>query len=313
MQTGVTARNSIIMTPNTQFYGWNGHRCAYEVCGSQNQDNASPPLVLMHPIGVGLSRRFWDPFCQTWLQSGQPNLIYNPDLLGCGASDMPHMSYKSEDWAHQLLQLIQTVIQRPSVVVVQGALFPVAIVLAQIAPPGLIRGLVLSGPPAWKIMTQSTPDWQHQFGWQVFTSPLGQGFYRYARRRQFLQSFSERQLFADPNDIDDQWLDMLKAGSENPASRHAVFSFLAGFWRRGWQEAIEQLSVPTLVVIGDIASSISRSGKSETPDQRMQDYLQHLPNAQGVQIPGRNVLPYESTTAFVEAITPFIRELNMDK
>ncbi|GAB4382056.1 MAG: alpha/beta hydrolase [Elainellaceae cyanobacterium] len=307
MGSGAAAQESIT-TPTTQFYSWRQYRCAYEVHQPLTGNTDKTPLVLIHPIGVGLSRRFWDPFCNAWLQLGQENQIYNPDLLGCGASDMPSMPYKSEDWAEQLLEFIQSVIQRPVILVVQGALLPAAIVLTQIAPSGLIRGLVLSGPPAWKIMTEATPNWRHQLNWQLFSSPLGQGFYRYARRREFLRSFSERQLFADPKDIDQQWLDMLKAGSENPASRHAVFSFLAGFWRRDWQAAIEHLTVPTLVVIGNTASSISQSGKSETPEQRLQDYLKHLPQGQGRQISGRNVLPYESTMAFVEAIVPFVRE-----
>jgi pimeloyl-ACP methyl ester carboxylesterase len=293
--------------PETQFYYWQNLRCAYEVRSPQTVDASKLPLLLVHPIGVGLSRHFWDRFCRGWEQAAQPNLIYSPDLAGCGESDMPRMAYRPEDWAEQLLTFLQTAIQRPVILVVQGALFPIAIVLIQKAPE-LVRGLVLAGPPAWKIMTQPTADWQDNLGWQLFTSPLGQGFYRYARRQQFLRSFSVRQLFANPDDVDQEWLKELEAGSRHPGSRHAVFSFLSGFWRRNWQPAIEQLTLPTLVLIGETASNISRSAKSETPEQRIQDYLSHLPNAQALTIPGRNVLPYESTAAFIEAIEPFVQQ-----
>lgn len=293
--------------PETQFYYWRNVRCAYEVRSPETVDASKLPLLLVHPIGVGLSRHFWDRFCDGWQQAAQPNPIYSPDLAGCGESDMPRMAYRPEDWAEQLLTFLQTVIQRPVILVVQGALFPIAIVLIQKAPE-LVRGLVLAGPPAWKIMTQPTADWQDNLGWQLFTSPLGQGFYRYARRQQFLRSFSVRQLFAKSEDVDQEWLKALEAGSRNPSSRHAVFSFLSGFWRRNWQPAIEQLALPTLVLVGDTASNISRSAKSETPEQRIQDYLHHLPNAQARTVPGRNVLPYESTAAFIEAIEPFVQQ-----
>jgi len=296
----------------TEFYQWQGHRCAYEVRSAPSTSTAENtnqlPLLLLHPIGVGLSRRFWDRFCDVWVQSAQHNSIYNPDLLGCGESSMPHRPYRPEDWADQLLHFMQTVIQQPVILVVQGALLPVAIALNQKASSTQIRGLVLSGPPAWKVMTQPTPEWKQQLNWQLFDSPIGQGFFQYARSRRFLKSFSIRQLFASAEDVDQNWLNMLIAGAENSASRHAVFSFLAGFWRRDWQDTIAHLSPPTLVVIGNIASSISRSGKSETPNERLQDYLKSLPNGQGIQIPGRNVLPYESTQAFVEAIVPFIQQ-----
>ena len=45
--------------PETQFYQWRGYRCAYEVRTSPNQvDDTRSPLLLLHPIGVGLSRHF---------------------------------------------------------------------------------------------------------------------------------------------------------------------------------------------------------------------------------------------------------------
>lgn len=303
-----STQNALSTAPATQFYEWQGQRCAYEVRKPDGIQDNKTPLLLLHPIGVGLSRHFWDRFCTAWFQAGQTNPIYNPDLLGCGDSSMPHRPYHPEDWAEQLLYFIQTVIQQPVILVVQGALLPVAIALTQKASADEIRGLVLSGPPAWKVMTRPTATWKDQLNWRLFDSPLGQGFFQYARSRRFLRSFSTRQLFADAADVDQNWLDMLIAGAENAASRHAVFSFLAGFWRRNWQEPIAHLNLPTLVIIGNTASSISRSGKSETPDERLQDYLKYLPAGQGKQISGRNVLPYESTQAFVEAIVPFIQQ-----
>jgi pimeloyl-ACP methyl ester carboxylesterase len=294
-------------TPATQFYDWNGLRCAYEVRSSEYTDADKPPLLLIQPIGVGLSRRFWDRFCRTWLQSGQPNQIYSPDLAGCGESAMPQRPYTPEDWSDQLLTFMQTVIHRPVILIVQGASFPIAISLIQKAPEA-VQGLILAGPPAWKIMSQPTADWQDQLSWSLFASPLGQAFYRYARRQQFIRSFSVRQLFGKPEDVDSEWLNTLEAGSRHLDSRYAVFSFLAGFWRRDWQTAIESLKVPTLVLVGNTASNISRSAKSETSEQRMADYLKHLPHAEGKFVAGRNVLPYESTAAFVEAIVPFVQQ-----
>lgn len=301
---------STLAGPSTQFYTWKGYRCAYEVHESPDQKQNATPILLIHPIGVGLSRRFWDRFCAAWFASGNPNPIYNPDLLGCGESDMPHVAYTPQDWAKQLQYFLETVVQEPAIVIAQGALFPVAIALAQLQnESSWVKGLVLSGPPAWPVMTNETPDWQTKLSWSLFDSPLGRGFYRYARRRQFLESFSNKQLFARSEDVDQQWLDMLQAGAEDTASRHAVYSFLAGFWRKDYEQAIAHLNPPTLVVLGNEASSISRSGKSETPEQRMNDYLNHLPHGEGVQISGRNVPPYESTQAFVEAIAPFIQRL----
>jgi pimeloyl-ACP methyl ester carboxylesterase len=124
-----------------------------------------------------------------------------------------------------------------------------------------------------------------------------------------LRSFSERQLFADRATVDAQWLDTLENGAVNPDSRYAVFSFLAGFWREDYEKAIEAIAQPTLVVVGDKASSISRTGQSETPEERIAEYVKHLPQGQARKISGRNVLPYESTAEFVAVVAEFVNQL----
>ena len=310
MQQKSSIRDSTITKdgmPPTQFYIWRNYRCAYEVHNpNQSTVDEGIPLLLIHPIGVGLSRHFWQRFCGESVKIGCCNQIYNPDLLGCGESDMPHVAYTPTDWAEQLQHFVQTVVKKPVILVVQGALLPVAIALATHA--SWIQGLVLAGPPAWAVITKDSDAWQQKLRWNLLDSPLGIAFYRYARRQQFLQSFSTRQLFADANSVDAEWLNTLEAGAKNPDSRYAVFSFLAGFWRQDYKEAIAAIAQPTLVVVGDTASSISQVGKAETPEQRLADYLKYLPKGSGVKVPGRNVLPYESTDEFIAAIAPFLDE-----
>ncbi len=292
--------------PSTQFYAWKNYRCAYEHYTSDvGEAQDSTPLLLIHPIGVGLSRRFWHRFCDDWYQSGCTNPIYNPDLLGCGESEMPHIAYTPADWAAQLQHFLQTVIQKPVTLVVQGALLPVALELLQLqTQPNLIQKLVLASPPAMALMTQATGVRKQKLTWNLLDSPLGAAFYLYARRPQFLSSFSTRQLFANTEQVDREWLEMLVKGATDPTSRYAVFSFLAGFWRQNYREAIAAIAQPTLVVMGDRASSISKD-KQDTPDRRLADYLECLPHGEGVKIAGRNVLPYESTSEFTATLAAF--------
>ena len=295
---------------SSNFYNWNGYRCAYEIIQTQNSTPDSIPLLLIHPIGVGLSRQFWQRFCNEWYKQGNNNLIYNPDLLGCGESDMPRIAYNPEDWALQLEFFIKNIVQKPVILVVQGGLFPIAIELVT-KQPDLISGMVLSGPPAWATITKPAPVWQQKILWNLlFDSPSGNLFYRYARRRKFLADFSVKKLFASEADVDKEWLDTLKVGAENLDSRYAVFSFLAGFWRKDYQTAIESIKKPTLAVFGEVASSISKSGKKDDTEKRINDYKIHLSQGDAIQIAGRNVLPYESTAEFASSITPFVKSIS---
>ena len=293
------------MANSSQFYSWQGFRCAYSVHGSED---ALKSLVLIHPIGVGLSGAFWQRFIETWLARNPDWKIYNPDLMGCGECDLPSVAYYPVDWAKQLKYFIETVVKQPVTLVVQGASFPIAIKLVQLLESNQIRSLVLSAPPAWRTITDAAKPTQQKLLWNLlFDSPIGLGnlFYRYARRRQFIESFSVRQLFADAREVDRHWLDELTAGAKDSQTRYAVFSFLAGFWREDYAEAIALITQPTLVVLGEQTSSISSEGKPETVQERLEAYRFHLTKGEGCIIPGRNVLPYESTSELVKAVSSF--------
>lgn len=291
-----------------EYYQWRGYQCAYEFHPSSSETSADIPLLLIHPIGVGLSRRFWYRFCEKW--QGYNNPIYSPDLLGCGESAKPAVAYQTTDWAEQLQYLIETVIKQPVILVAQGALLPVAIALSKTYPES-VRGIVLSGPPAWRVMTEASSPTKQRLLWNLFfDTPVGRLFWNYACREQFLQSFSIKQLFAEAKDVDREWLDLLAIGSKDPKSRYAVFSFLAGFWRQDYTQDMANLTQPTLVVFGDKASSISRSGKSETVDKRGKFYEEGWQKAKSIVIPGRNVLPYEKTESFIKVTHDFVRNIN---
>lgn len=303
------------MTNSPQYYYWQNFRCGYTVNQLHQFLPQAPAIVLIHPVGVGLSGIFWERFIQTWLAQNPHSVVYNPDLLGCGSSDMPAVAYYPVDWAAQLEYFITQVVQQPVVLIVQGASLPIAIKLIQnSASSNLIKGLVLSAPPAWRTITDPAKPLAQKLFWNLlFNSPLGLGklFYLYAQRRQFIESFSVRQLFADAAQVDDNWLDKLSEGGKNLASRYAVFSFLAGFWRADYQQAIAQIQQPTLVIFGEQSSSISREGKQETVQERLDNYTKYLSQGQGCIIPGRNVLPYESTSDFVKVAGDFVQKLKI--
>jgi pimeloyl-ACP methyl ester carboxylesterase len=292
---------------NPKAYTWNRYHCTYEHYPGQED----LPLLLIHPLGVGLSRWFWHRFCAEFRRQGFRHSLYNPDLLGCGDGDQPAVAYTPEDWAAQLDYLIQTVIQRPVAVIAQGATFPIAIKLVErTRGKGWVRSLVLAGPPGWALISTPTSALTQKLLWNLlFSGPVGTAFFRYARREAFLRSFSRRQLFDNEQDIDREWLHHLEQDAANAAGRHAVFSFLAGFWREDYTQAIESIQQPTLVLFGQAASGIDRISRDDDAQKRLQDYLKRIPNSSGKLISGRNVLPYESTEQFVRATGQWLEGL----
>ena len=56
---------------------------------------------------------------------------------------MPSVAYYPVDWAEQLQYFLETIVQKPVILIVQGALFPVAISLVKLQQKSnLISGLI---------------------------------------------------------------------------------------------------------------------------------------------------------------------------
>src|SRR5207244_9620243 len=71
-------------------------------------DPPAPPVLLLHGLGVGGS--IWQSFARRLL----PHLAaVAPDLRGHGQSDAPDAGYAPNDYANDLLELIETELQPP--------------------------------------------------------------------------------------------------------------------------------------------------------------------------------------------------------
>jgi len=267
-----------------------------------------PPLLLIHPIGVGLSSRFWDRFIRRWQNDDPEAELLAPDLIGCGEAACSRDPLTPHDWAKPLAALLQKRNGGPAVIVTQGTSLPIALALLELAPD-LVCGLVAVSPPGWRVLQEEVPIERSRRLWRwLFRSPIGDLFYRYARRRSFLQSFSRKNLFAEAEAVDEQWLQTLREGSRSMDTRWAVYSFLAGFWRRDWEPRLTGLTLPLQVVFGGSATGIGRSRSWDDLDERLATYRRKLPEAVIDTIPGRNVLPYESTDDCVKCIRRWLND-----
>ena len=64
----------------TKFYIWKGNRCTYELYPQKEDVTTRASLLLIHPVGVGLSKYFWHRFCSLWQSENLPNSISYLDI-----------------------------------------------------------------------------------------------------------------------------------------------------------------------------------------------------------------------------------------
>ena len=103
-------------------YSHDGWRLAYRHKAAAAGHENDAPLLLVHPVGIGLSSWFWERFMEEW-RGGE---LYAPDLIGCSYSGdrwepAARGLFLPLDWARGCETLWREHIQRPCVVVAQGA------------------------------------------------------------------------------------------------------------------------------------------------------------------------------------------------
>lgn len=278
------------------------------------------PILLIHPVGIGLASWFWEKFMEDW---NGDSAVYAVDLVGCGIADGGDAWNPDEQgmtfplgWALGCEALLNQVILpqavtasrkasrlpflgKPSAgsctVVAQGGLAPVGVVLAARNPDTVDR-LVLTSPPSWKDMVTPVPEVELERNYSFLRSTIGSLAFGLLESKWALEFFSNAFLFADK--CDDLWLD--RALEEAcPAARPPVQVFNSGFcMHRSFEEELATLVQPTLVLQGD---------QDTTRIDKRNEYATEMRDCQIQTITGQNVLPWESPLQVCTAVRDFQR------
>jgi len=297
-----------------------------------------PPLLCIPPIGVGITAKFFEPLHREWAHLGAPCSLHTPDLLGCGsASPKTRTFYTPELYADALLAYIETHIKRPVVLVVQGGLLPVALEMWRKGGPSVIAGFCLMSPPPLRFLSPEAVEeagvrgrfrgkaaaadsgstrrrwrWKQRIFWALAQSSVGGFFFRYLRGADGarIRAFSERNLFADPARVDDEWMTMCNEGAVETRSRHATFAYLCGTvpggaWRDDRLDLLKSLSVPCQVLRGTGAGD---EAAVRVASERLEAFIAVLrrESCSGLVAGGRSVLPYENSGRVAQRLISFI-------
>jgi pimeloyl-ACP methyl ester carboxylesterase len=275
------------------------------------------PLLLIHPVGIGLSSWFWERVMDAWTGPA----VYAPNLIGCGVQEgsdpwVPSDQERGLTFPLGWVQGCETLMQDAEsslessasgalpfylsqkkdavtfTVVAQGGLAPVGVLLAS-RNPNTVGKLILTSPPRWKDMTTAVPQAELDRNYNFLRSPIwGKLAFSVLESRKAVEFFSNRFLFREP--CDDEWLE--KGGNESCVeARPPVMAFNAGFCNpRSFEEELLALEQPTLVLGG------------EADKRQRQEYTEKMKECILVKnIPGLNVLPWESPELVAEAIRNF--------
>lgn len=244
-------------------------------------------IMLIHPIGVGIARWYYQRLVSSLVTKqakvGERLVVVVPDLLGSGSACNATVGtetvkkfplFNISDWTGQVEALMSSVEATSETtygvnidrwcVVANGGCSPIALQLAErkrigeetdaIGVP--VANLILSSVPRlpFFLKNETTNDPEKVAkSYRTLSGVPGNLFWWYSCRNKgaFIQTFSEKNLIADPKNLGPTWRSNCyeTAISFDGKGRYATFSFLAGTLQDG--------CVPSLEAIKDSSLEIS--------------------------------------------------------
>lgn len=282
-----------------------GWTCAYRYKAAQSPEcqRRYQPLLLIHPVGIGLSSWFWLNLMQKY--RGE---VYAIDLIGCGTigGDMwdPQIRgmFFPRTWSEQCASLLlQRDIRRPCAVVCQGAVAPVGVLLTH-SYPQFVSHLTLTSPPEYKDMIQPIPNFSLERNYRFYQSPVwGNLAFSALENRRAIQLFSNLFLFDSPITVDDIFVtNAIKEcrDSNKVLLRNPIKAFNSGLLlHRSLKVELDSIRQPTLILCGESDSLRNKN---------RQGYQDFMKKCTLKIIRGKNILPWEFPEEVCNELVEFI-------
>jgi hypothetical protein len=235
-----------------------------------NTKNDVTGVILIHPIGVGISKWFYDRLNESFADTNVSSTLYliTPDLLGSGSAvclPAPPENVKPSiiplfnisDWSDQITELMSTMEEKyPDInqwcLVANGGCSPIALQVAQRSVEGTsatfqcpVSTIILSSVPRPQFFLEASDPKKVAKAYKRLCGPVGNAFWWYSCRNEgaFIQKFSEKNLVADPANLGDQWrMNCFQMASQNKGqSKYSTFAFLAGTLQDGCVASLNAL------------------------------------------------------------------------
>ena len=239
-------------------------------------------VMLIHPIGVGIARWYYQRLITSLIarqaKIGERLVVVVPDLLGSGSACNATAGsevvqkfplFNISDWTDQLEDLMSSVeIASESsngidrwCVVTNGGCSPIALQLAACRNCDTettkvpVSNLVLSSVPRLPFFLKnetSNDAAKVKKSYRTLSGTVGKLFWWYSCRNNgaFIQTFSEKNLIADPKNLGPTWRSNCyeTAISFDGRGKYSTFSFLAGTLQDGCASSLEAIKNTPLAI-----------------------------------------------------------------
>ena len=255
------AQNKLKVEPEN-FFKWKNLNIYYTKYGSLGS-----PVILLHDINPAASSVEWDNIVELLAQDHR---VYVLDLLGCGRSDKPELTYTNFYYVELLIDFIKSRVCEKSFIVASGLTCSIAL-MAGAYDSSKFSGMVFINPPSTGLLSQ-IPNNGTKFAKKLLESPIvGKLIYNKLYSRQRVDNlFTEKYLY-NPFKVTTSLIDTYYESAHlgNGSGRFLQGSLSGRYINMNVNHALKNLKIHADIIVGGALRDedfISRSWRRINPE-----------------------------------------------
>ncbi|KAK7356849.1 hypothetical protein VNO80_16128 [Phaseolus coccineus] len=213
-----------------------------------------PPLLLVH--GFGASIPHWRRNIKILAQN---YTVYAIDLLGFGASDKPPgFEYTMEAWAQLILDFLNEVIQKPTVLIGNSVGSLACLIAASDSSQTLVRGIVLLNCAGGMNNKAIVDDWRIKLllpllwliDFLLKQKGIASAIFERVKQRENLRNVLSS-VYGNKESVDEELVEIIREPANAPGALDAFVSIVTGPPGPNPVALMPNISLPVLLLWGD--------------------------------------------------------------
>lgn len=245
---------NILKSQNGDYYDWKNGKIFYTKRGSGS------PILLIHDLDPVSSSYEW---CRIVKKLEKTHTVYTLDLLGCGRSEKPYLTYTNYLYVQLITDFIQNIIhETPDVIATNTSIS--FVVLAQNLNHHLMKRIVAINPPTMESFEQG-PDKYSNVKKTLLEFPIiGTFIYNMRTHETCIQQKLQKTYFCKPQLVSSKMLDAYyEAAHKNGGhGKYLMASMECHYTNNTITHAIKNLNIPLYIIESRNLRDVANIGDS---------------------------------------------------
>lgn len=238
-----STRNERLYSNNSSYYNWKFGKIHYTVHGT------GTPILLVHDLSCESSDYEWKSIIDSLAKN---HMVYTLDLIGCGRSDKPKITYTNYLYVQLISDFIKKVVKHKVGIVATGLSSSVALMTCHMEPK-LFDSIILVNPTDIVNLTKYPKSKNKFCKWVIELPIFGTLFYNIYYSDAIIKKRLRKSYFFDSNNVTKRNIQTFSEAAHlsGSSSKYLMSSIFSNYMNINICHALREINNPIQIFVGE--------------------------------------------------------------